>query len=187
MIDHQRKLLFVHITRTGGTSIEKSLIREDWWKIDPRTKHLSASQTHRHYGDRLWREYTTFAVVRNPWDRFVSMWSIGYWYSPDTHLKGVKPANFKEFLRTLRPHPAEVYNTLHQTQILDEPVDYILRYETLQQDFSGMLKQRDLEDMTLPVALKSERKPYREYYDSETEEQIGRIYAADIRCYKYSF
>jgi len=187
MIDHQRKLLFIHIARTGGTSIETALVREDWWKIDPKTKHLSASQTHRYYGETAWRDYTTFAIVRNPWDRLVSMWSIGYWYSPDTHLKGVKPASFKDFLHTLKPHPAEIYNTLHQSEILDEPVDFILRFENLQEEFSGMLKQRNLDEITLPTALKSERGQYREYYDDETADLIAKTYADDIQRFHYSF
>ncbi|MCA9055782.1 MAG: hypothetical protein KDA75_18225, partial [Planctomycetaceae bacterium] len=68
MIDHQRKLLFIHIARTGGTSIEAALVGCDWWDIDPETKHLSASQAKQIYGDEIWSTYTKFAVVRNPWD-----------------------------------------------------------------------------------------------------------------------
>src|ERR1700730_61148 len=114
MIDHRRKLLFIHIARTGGSSIEESLVQEDWWKIDPTTKHLSASQARRRYGEEVWRDYTTFAIVRHPWDRFVSMWTIGYWYDQDTYLKGVRPNSFHDFIYTVRPHPHEIYNTLHQ-------------------------------------------------------------------------
>src|SRR5580704_3284299 len=141
MIDHQRKLLFVHIARTAGTSIEIALLGEDWWKIEPETKHLSARQARLYYGEEIWRNYTTFAVVRNPWDRFVSMWTIGYWYGKDTHLQGVKPTSFGEFLRTLKPHPAEKYDTLHQNQILDEELNFVLKFENLQDEFSAMLKQ----------------------------------------------
>jgi hypothetical protein len=187
MIDHERKLLFIHITRTGGTSIETALVGQDWWKIDPATKHLSASQTRRHFGEEVWRDYTTFAVVRNPWDRFVSMWTIGYWYEEGTHLKGVKPEGFSEFMRTLKPHPGEIYDTLHQHRVLDEEIDFILRFETLQRDFSAMLWERDLADVTLPVALKSERNAYRDYYDEELAAQVGETYATDIERFGYSF
>jgi hypothetical protein len=187
MIDHQRKLLFVHIARTGGTSIEKSLVGEDWWKIDPATKHLSASQARRHYGEKTWRDYTTFAIVRNPWDRFVSMWTIGYWYEPETHLKGVRPRDFREFMRTLRPHPAEHYATLHQHRILDEELDYVLKFEALSGEFSAMLRARGLDDVALPVALKSERGPYRDYYDPELADSVAQTYATDIERYGYAF
>jgi hypothetical protein len=188
MIDHQRKLLFIHIARTGGTSVEKALVGEDWWKIDPTTKHLSASQARRHYGEDVWREYTTFAIIRNPWDRFVSMWTIGYWFSPETHLAGVKPDNFRQFIHTLKPHPAEAHQTFHQHEILDQEIDFILRFESLQNDFSEMLKKRGLDDISLPVALKSDdRRPYRDYYDEETARFIARTYSVDIERFHYSF
>jgi hypothetical protein len=188
MIDHERKLLFVHIARTGGTSVEKALVGEDWWKIDPATKHISASQARRHCGEEVWREYTTFAIVRNPWDRFVSMWTIGYWHSEETHLGGVKPASFREFLRTLRPHPAEAHQTFHQHQILDEELDFILRFENLQADFSAMLSQRGMADIQLPKALSSEQRTgYRDYYDTETAQWIANSYAVDIERYGYAF
>jgi hypothetical protein len=187
MIDHQSKLLFVHIARTGGTSIERTLVGDDWWHIEPETKHLSASQARSLYGEEIWREYTTFSVVRNPWDRFVSMWTIGYWYMEDTHLAGVKPASFEEFLRTLKPHPAEKHETFHQSRILDEELDFILRFETLQEDFSAMLAQRALPDRVLPFEQKSDRTAYREYYSPGMAEEIARTYRDDLERFHYSF
>jgi hypothetical protein len=187
MIDHHRKLLFIHIARTGGTSIEQALVHDDWWKIDPATKHISASQARRRYGQETWRDYAKFAIVRNPWDRFVSMWTIGYWYGRDTYWKGVRPDSFQDFIRTLRPHPHEIYDTLHQHLILDEKIDFILRFEQLQQDFSGMLKTQGLDDIALPVAMKSEHGPYRDYYDDGLADWIAHTYANDIQRYHYSF
>lgn len=187
MIDHRRKLLFIHIARTGGTSIETALVGEDWWKIEPATKHISASQARRLYGEETWRDYTTFSIVRNPWDRFVSMWTIGYWHSEDTHLKGVKPASFTDFLHTLQPHPAEKYNTLHQHCVLDEELDFVLKFETLQADFSAMLTQCGHPDIALPTALKSDHLGYPDYYTPETARKIAGTYATDIGRYQYSF
>jgi hypothetical protein len=65
------------------------------------------------------------------------MWTIGYWYEEGTHLNGVKPEGFAEFMRTLKPHPGEIYDTLHQHRVLDEEIDFILRFETLQRDSAG--------------------------------------------------
>jgi hypothetical protein len=50
-----------------------------------------------------------------------------------------------------------------------------------------MLWERDLAEVTLPVALKSERKTYREYYDEELAARVGETYAADIERFGYSF
>ena len=75
MIDHRSKLIFIHIARTGGTSIEASLVGKDWWLVDPSSKHISAKQARDLYGKDIWEAYTKFSVVRNPWDRVVSMWA----------------------------------------------------------------------------------------------------------------
>ena len=71
-------LIFVHITRTGGTSIEVALAGQDWWQISPQTKHLSARQIRIQVGEEKWSDYFKFSIVRNPWDRVVSMFATGW-------------------------------------------------------------------------------------------------------------
>lgn len=44
MISHELKCIFVHIPRTAGSNIERSLIGQDWWEVSHETKHLLASQ-----------------------------------------------------------------------------------------------------------------------------------------------
>jgi hypothetical protein len=187
MIDHARKLIFVHIARTGGTSIEEALMGRDWWKIDPDSKHLSASQTRQLYGDDVWQRYTKFSVVRNPWDRLVSMWATGWWWSEQTHLDGQKPTSLQQFIATLRPHPHERYEALHYHQILDEPLDAILRFETLVDDFATLLARCASAPIALPHAERRERAPYRDYYDAQSRDLVMDLFARDIADYKYSF
>jgi hypothetical protein len=187
MIDHRRKLILVHIARTGGTSIEAALVGDDWWRIDPDTKHLSASQSRRHYGDDVWSAYTTFSVVRNPWDRIVSMWATGWWFSDVTEFEGVAPATLHDFVARVRPHPNEKYESLHYHEILDEPVDHVLRFERLQEEFSALLEGVGADDLVLPRAEPSERGHHREYYDERTMALVGETFARDISTYGYRF
>ena len=44
MISHKYKCIFIHIPRTGGTFIENLIFGKDWWGIDKKTKHITASQ-----------------------------------------------------------------------------------------------------------------------------------------------
>jgi hypothetical protein len=55
MISHEHKCIFVHISRTGGSSIERTIFKKDWWLIDPATKHLTASKT---------KDYTKITGIR---------------------------------------------------------------------------------------------------------------------------
>lgn len=184
MVDHQRQLIFVHIARTGGTSIETALIGRDWWEVDPQSKHLSASQSHRLYGDELWNRYFKFSIVRNPWDRLVSMWATGWW---ETESASGERRSFPEWLRGLRPHPHEIYQSLHYHQILDEPIDRVLRFEHLAADFERLLTDAGCPVLQLPHCEQRPRESYQRYYDAETRDYVGQVYAEDIRRFGYEF
>ena len=190
MIDHERRLLFIHIARTGGTSVETALAGNDWWDICPESKHISASQTRKLYGEHIWQSFVKFIIVRNPWDRLVSMWAAGWWWDDRTHLRGIKPLTFRDFVLTLRPHPNEHYDSLFYHQILDEKLYFVLRFETLMIDFSLMLKQLNLPDVILPhiQSRRSWRRVhYRKYFDNESASLVEKMFESDISQYGYSF
>ena len=187
MIDHNRKLLFMHITRTGGTSVETAFMGQDWWEVDPSSKHISASQARRLYGEDCWSTYHKFSVVRNPWDRLVSMWATGWWYGTRTPFRGVKPSSFSDFIRGLQPHPHEQYGALRYHEILDERIDQVLRFEDLQVQVSAMCRARGIAEVTLPHMERRDRLPYRAFYDEESEHLVREVFAKDIATYGYEF
>lgn len=184
MIDHTRKLIFIHIARTGGSSIEHALVKEDWFQIDPKTKHISASQARQLYGEAAWNEYRKFAVVRNPWDRLVSMWATKWWHQ----AAGIDPdCQFSTFIRHLKPHPYERYDSLFYHQILDEELDFVLRFESLAGDFSNMLGELNIDVVTLPHKELRRRKPYHDMYSNETRDLVAKKFACDIKEYSYTY
>ena len=91
-ISHPLKTIFVHIPKTGGTSIEKALdIIGEWPKwnesilwgpVRKRGKkftahHLTISQMceNEFISPIVYKEYFSFCFVRNPWERAVSDFS----------------------------------------------------------------------------------------------------------------
>ena len=187
MIDHQRKLLFVHIARTGGTSVESALVGNDWWRIDPKTKHLSARQMRAFYGEDIWNKYKKFSIVRNPWDRVISMWATGWW-SPELNMAGIENhSGLKQFIERLSPHEHEEYGSLLFVDIINEELDYILRYETLNSDLNQMLDELGLGQVVLPRLESRKREPYTFYYNDDTKALVQKIFSQDILKYGYSF
>ena len=184
MIDHSRELLFLHIARTGGTSIETALVENDWWYIEAPTKHLSAKQARLYYGEKIWNTYTKFSVVRNPWDRVISMWSTKWWH-PTRESR--EECSMEFFIQNLKPHPNETYNSLHYHEILNEEMDFVLRFENLQHDFSKMLISTGRDNISLPHMEKREHDHYRNIYSEKASQMVRKLFDKDISTFGYRF
>lgn len=184
MIDRTRKLIFIHISRTGGTSIETALVGKDWWLIDSSTKHITAQQARQLYGEKIWNSYTKFSVIRNPWDRIVSMWACKWWHQAANLDEN---CSFERFIAQLKPHPNETYRTLLYNDILNEELDFTLRFETLQQDFSAMLNSIGSSDILLPHVEKRAHKHYTAMYNSKERQLVAKLFKKDIYRFGYNF
>ena len=92
MINDEKQIIFIHIPKNAGTSIEHALMSSKEsidmdtnkleyikWKIekyDPLKLHRhSKYPDYINYEPEKWKTYTKFAVIRNPYDRIVS------WYN----------------------------------------------------------------------------------------------------------
>ena len=71
MISHKHKCIFIHISRTGGSTIERLLQGEDQWNRDPYSKHITTARAKKLYSE-WWDDYFKFTFVRNPYDRVLS-------------------------------------------------------------------------------------------------------------------
>jgi hypothetical protein len=149
-------------------------------------------------------------VVRNPWDRVVSMYQ---WLSQTrsnnsmnliSHWNGQKIAwpSFKDFVMNYESDisiqalmfPRTTwfdFNTPQVTWLDGKTPDILLRYETLDGDMVTKIKQGvfDTGDITaLPVVANSSRdRDYHPYYDSDTRAKVAAWFAADIAAFNYSF
>jgi hypothetical protein len=94
LISHEHKFIFIHIGKTGGTSIEKVLCNflgirfettkrdenGEWWK------HIWAKGMREKVGPEVWNNYFTFAFVRNPYDMILSLYSMYTQYPEYTNF-----------------------------------------------------------------------------------------------------
>ena len=80
-IDDSRKLLFLHIPKTGGSSVEKSLNLHPHQVSDPQKflsgtgkhlQHLTYEEVLRLKKEESLFSYNKFCIIRNPIDRFFS-------------------------------------------------------------------------------------------------------------------
>ena len=73
-INHEKKFIFVHIPKTAGSSIH--IFFKDFFNILDRSDPLPEIH-HKSFSsilneDYSYRNYFKFAVIRNPYDRFLS-------------------------------------------------------------------------------------------------------------------
>ena len=82
MISHEKKFIFVHIPRTGGTHLSEFLLPycdEESLIFSPYAcnaknnslLHAPILDYMDHYGDEI-LDYTIFTIIRNPWSRTIS-------------------------------------------------------------------------------------------------------------------
>ncbi|MBE9046263.1 sulfotransferase family 2 domain-containing protein [Pleurocapsales cyanobacterium LEGE 10410] len=218
MISHKHKFIFIHIPKCGGTSIESFLKKntealgyqkEDGLEYTMRKEGLAKIIN-------LYPHYFTFTFVRNPFDRFVSIWKHSERGQTNYYHKLHRNLSFKEYayavkeLNLAQLSQFDLYHSKQQTEfILDynknyffkiprktnDKCDFIGKLENLQRDFKQVcellnlkLKSYDLALVnTSPEVKKIIRPHYSSYYDNETLEVVSSIYAEDIKYLSYKF
>lgn len=216
LLSIKHKFLFVHIAKTGGTSVRTSLQslrwRDPWYLpmfLCSRFSHLSGhrigSKFPRHskiiaakemlpaeFFDSLFK----FSFVRNPWDLQVSSFH---------HIKRERPEylfgheDFESFMK-FKFDPERAYQfhidtslQLQSDYLIDLHgnliVDFIGKYESLQEDFSKACHSIGIQGRTLPHKreAKDRKKDYRSYYSDATAELVATHFAQDIRLLDYQF
>lgn len=195
IISDYYKFIFVHVQKTGGTSIRSYFDNNIKDNRLVGYQHDSALRSRKHEPE-LWNKYHTFAVVRNPWDRMVSryFWSKEYQKNllPEcsTFKKFVKRVYNGEMISNNRYIQEKALNP-QSTLVCDESgaimMDTLLRFENLQVNFDDLCKLLKIPCRKLSHKNKMNRKKYRDYYDSESRKMIEKIYQSDVEIFDYEF
>ena len=195
MICHKHKCIFIHIPRTSGTSIE-SAIRPDWgWKKFSTEKHILASTAKNIYRD-YWNDYFKFSFVRNPWGRMVSMSRYSNFYgcrmeggklNVDKYMKRWSNSEIDPRSKSKTENIKPIKNAVY-LNILNEELDFIGRFENLQEDYSKVCSIINCKNKLQHSQYNTKTpKHYTEYYDEETKQIVAEKYAKDIEYFGYKF
>jgi len=191
MIDHDKKFIFVHIPKTGGSSIEAifhpSIITENDICKDIKGKHNTLSNIIKNESlDVL--DYFKFSFVRNPWAKILSHYLF--------FIKGGfdHRNSFVDFVDYYcgRDHQGWKRNDfLPQSDFLKFDgkinMDFIGRFENLKFDFYSILDKVGLKKMNLSHTNKTSHGHYESYYNSRIKKVVEKKYQEDIDEFKYTF
>ncbi len=192
MVNHEYKCIFVHIPRTSGTSIESEFgfdmdFKDGKKSINPYSpsdsvKHSKASEIFDSISKDLWINYFKFTIVRNPWDRVISIF-----YMPAFHdINALSKKSLSYFLTHYQPKPQE-----RGVQCMDyidrADLDFIGKFENRQEDMNFIFKKIGFFGSQNTHERKTSHKHYTEYFDDETREIVAQKYARDIEYFGYKF
>lgn len=206
IISHSGRFIFFAVPRTGTHAIREALQPMlqpgDWQQQNLYAKmrlpipalaakghgHLSADEVRRHLPADVWRSYFKFALVRNPFDRFVSACFFlhrqqpEFARSPIPHMK--RALSFERFRQRvlIRPQLA-----LLRGADGSPALDYIGRFEDLQGAYDEICRHIRAPAATLEKRNASSRAGYTAYYDPELRERVARLYRDDLRTFGYAF
>ncbi len=213
IISHGRSYIFVHIPKTGGTSLALALedramkddiMLGDTPKAAKRRRRLKDVKT----SGRLWKhsgladidglvspqeiaQMFTFTLVRNPWDRVVSYY---HWLREQSFdhpaVLLAKAVPFDGFLNdagtqaSLRGWPAARYM---QDVTGGEQCNCYIRLEHFARDAAPLVDHLGFA-LELPWENRSERaQSYQSYYSDKTQQIIAECCAEDITRFGYAF
>lgn len=197
MVSEKHSCVFIHINRTGGASIEQALGRDSKTKAN----HLSARHQARKLGMRQFREYFSFSIVRNPWEKMVSMF-----HHPAHQRFG--HVSFDEWIKTLDSNERLRYTSnqldwlttkswvwdVSKQRFSQKPessllmVDFVGRFERLQDDWNFVCEQLEIPATKLPHRNKSDYgKSYQSFYTPESRQIIAGRFERDIEYFDYIF
>lgn len=198
MFSHEKKIIFIHIPKTAGTSIT-DLLKDNTTNKKFRYnnhgklrvlpdildyhKHSSSSRYEKLLGENLYSEYFKFTFVRNPWDRMVS------WFE---YARLGRPYNATEFERWIDMVEARSDDQMHKFMENGiKKVDFIGRFENLEEDMSFVLKETGLEEENLLNLKKlnqsTRMEDYTRYYTPFLKEKVEKIFEEEIEYFKYRF
>ena len=214
-ISHKHKFIFIAVPRTASTtcrmildnysdikSIHKSEVNDSF----PFYHHISAKEVKKIFNKNgwMWDEYKKFCLIRNPFDRVVSLYHYklegrgrkrSLFSNLSEYVEAIyKPElNFSDFVMNLK-----LESKMHAPitrYILDYDgstlVDDILLYENFDTELPRYLSQLgmkiDKKSITLNNAT-NKKDNYRDYYDSqELIDIVSDIYSFEIEKFNYKF
>jgi len=232
MICHHHNCIFIHIPKTAGQSIEQVFLdllrlnwetraplllrQNDWPELGPpHLAHLIGTDyvKCKYLTQEIFDDYYKFSFVRNPWDRMVSIYKqLGYFHRYDFKSFLINIFEQKVWERKywfVRPQSDFVCN--EDGKLL---VDFVGRFENLQNDFYDICEKINLPLIELPFINKTKKaitlnrnpgklvkyawyqikgkqiqfhKNYQDYYDSESRDLVATIYQSDIELFEYRF
>lgn len=188
----EKNFIFIHIPKTGGTSMEAI-----GWLGEGYNKHYDIDYFRRTYGNL--DDVFKFAFVRDPYTRFASG-VLGHAVASNKmdlllgtmsvdEVRKIDRERFMAFTLTNRGNfdkivaikPQYSFITINDVMVMD----FLGRFEHLQEDFDTLCEKLGFERTILPHLVKGRYTDYDWLYTPETREIVKDYYWKDFDLYNW--
>jgi hypothetical protein len=213
MISHKHKIIFVHIPKTAGSSINSF--------FHPNVKfHFKISDYDRLFGwcpkrrihmqhatskqlletelisEEVWNSYYKFSFIRNPWDR---AYSDFLWIKNFAKVRG----SFEEYLNCKGKFKSILTDNSNNSYLGDHvlkqsvffnlkgkyALDFVGRFEFFSEDIKKILNEVNITEHFNMNLNKSKKKynHYSKFYTNSNKKLVCKKYKQDIEIFNYNF
>jgi len=206
ILSHRHRLIFIAIPKVASHSIRFAL-RPELGETDEEQVSLFVrkriarppftAQAHGHQlarevrdalGPAAWADYFSFAVVRNPWERFVSC--VAFMMRHNGAFERDPQGAMHRVLANPQ-HQSTVHYRPQADFVTDEAgaimVSQVCRAEHLQGDFDAVCDRVGNPQLRLETRNASAHRPYMDYYSATLREAVATRYREDIERFGYRF
>jgi len=195
---YKNNVVFIHIPKTGGTYIEKTLNQYVVDNLFGYSNELNAYLQHCYFSEykhliNKTGHYNYFSIIRNPYDRLYSAYKQKFNELSDKHLVNMMESdNFKDFvmnkLEKLLSNTSEYRKYKGNIRHISKQIDFLDKNSNIVQlflyehisDISDYLKKYDI---CATFVFNNENESYKTHYDEEMISKIEKIYEEDIAIY----
>ncbi|NMF85925.1 sulfotransferase family 2 domain-containing protein [Nodosilinea sp. P-1105] len=177
--------------------VERFEVRSDRYKVH---KHSTLTEYKNMIEDSVYNSLFKFSVIRNPWDMMIS-----WYFSPHRKIKDWVRDDFQKLIDEVQPLSYYIKDSLllenqrswlsrlnfSQRKIqkgsLIRDIDFLIRFEYLNEDFKEVCKKIYIPFVELPLRNKSSRGHYSRYYDEDLKEKVRSKFSEEIKFGNYEF
>ena len=166
VINHLNKWAYLHIPKTGGTSLSKILL------------DVEGSEESVNHGDLgnfgNVSDYYIFTIVRNPFTRIASAYQH--------NVRSGTTTNFKHFLENINPRDFWYFPQtyfLNHNQTPTRFINHIGRYEDYEIDVRYILNKLNIKNISIPH---DNRNPIYDRHPQLNQENYYKLLYKDVWC-----
>ncbi len=190
IISHTLKIIFIHVQRTGGSTLINLLKSELGSDLEILSQHGNA-RTSESYLLEKYADYYTFGFTRNPWERILSWYSLIHRNDPKNLDQERK--RFETFIEsdwasdftTQQFH----YNTLDYFSNNKGLIkaDKIFRYENFETEIRSLFNKFNFPLKEIPKINNTNPKIFQNFYTKKSQNLIAEKCKKDIEYFNYVF